>query len=184
VGYAGGDREDPTYHALGNHIETVQVEFDPTVISYAELVDLMLKLHNPAAKPSYLQYSSIILASDDEQLKIADERVKAASKRLGKTLSTRVELLVRFWPAEDYHQKYYLRQNRTLMSQFRGMLGADETALRESTAAARVNGYVSGNGTKVRLKNEIAGLGLDAPAREHLESLVGDTATGAPCALP
>jgi len=184
VGYAGGDRENPTYYALGDQTECIQIDFDPTVISYEQLVDLMLGLHNPAERPAYAQYASLILADDDEQLAIARARAEVAAKKSGKPLTTRIERLKKFWPAEDYHQKYYLRANRTLMAQFIGMLGTDEVALRESSAAARVNGYVAGSGTRTRLAGEIATFGLDTAAREHLTSLVGDTPSGGACALP
>jgi len=162
----------------------VQIEFDPTVISYAELVDLMFTLHDPASKPGYRQYASVVLANDDEQLRIAREQARVASAKLGKPLTTRIETLKRFWPAEDYHQKYYLRNNGALMRQFRGMLGSDEVALRNSTAAMRVNGYVSGSGTQARLKGEIGSFGLSEAASAHLVSLVGEEAGGAACVLP
>jgi methionine-S-sulfoxide reductase len=184
VGYAGGNRSNPTYDSLGDQSECVQVDYDPTVISYEQLVDLMFALHDPTSRPSYAQYASLILAQDDEQLTIARERAKVASVKLGKPLTTRIETLKRFWPAEDYHQKYYLRNDRTLLTQLRGMLGADETALRDSTAAMRVNGYVSGSGTRTRLAGEIDSFGLSAPAREHLLSLVDETASGGACPLP
>ncbi len=184
VGYAGGDRSDPTYHSLGDQSECVQVDFDPTVISYAELVDLMFALHDPASRPGYAQYASLILAQDDEQLTVARERAKVASEKLGGPLTTRIEPLKKFWPAEDYHQKYYLRNDRTLLNEFKGMLGSDETALRDSTAGMRVNGYVSGSGTRVRLAGEMGSFGLSKSAREHLLSLVGETASGGACALP
>jgi methionine-S-sulfoxide reductase len=184
VGYAGGDRVKPTYYNLGDQAECVQIDFDPTVISYAELVDLMLKLHDPASRPPYGQYASLILANDDRQLAIARARAKAASQKLGKPLTTRIEPLKKFWPAEDYHQKYYLKDDSVLREQFRGMFGTDETALRDSTAAMRVNGYVSGSGTRARLAGEIGSFGLDEAARARLTSLVGETASGGACALP
>jgi peptide-methionine (S)-S-oxide reductase len=184
VGYAGGDKQDPTYHTLGDQTECVQIDFDPTVISYAELVDLMLALHDPGADSGHTQYDSLVLAQDEQQLQTARERVQAASARLGKPLATRIETLKKFWPAEDYHQKFYLRKDRTLLAQFRGMFGDDEVALRDSTAAMRVNGYASLGGTQARLDGEVESFGLSEPVRAHLDSLVGETAVGAACALP
>ena len=154
------------------------------MISYAELVDLMFELHDPVGAPGSGQYASLVLAHDDEQLTIARERAQVASERLGKRLATRVEPLKEFWPAEDYHQKYYLRGDRTLLAQFRGMLGDDEVALRDSTSAMRVNGYLSGSGTQARLGGEIGSFGLSEPARAQLVSRVGEDASGAACALP
>jgi len=154
------------------------------VISYEELVDLMLALHDPAGNPGYRQYASLILAHDDEQLAIARQRAKAYEDRRGKPLLTRIDPLKEFWPAEDYHQKYYLRGDTTLMARFRGMFGSDEVALRDSPAASRVNGYVAGSGTQDRLEGEIGSLGLGAAERAHLDALVDETARGGACALP
>ena len=144
----------------------------------------MFALHDPTGRPSHAQYASLVLAHDDEQLSIAQERARMASAKLGKPLTTRVKPLKRFWPAEDYHQKYYLRNDRALMPHFEGMFGSDEGALRDSTAAMRVNGYVSGSGALTRLEGEIQSFGLSETARAHLVSLVGESAGGAPCALP
>lgn len=184
VGYAGGDYQDPTYADLGDQAECVQIDFDPTVISYGELVDLMFALHDPAGNAGYGQYAYLVLAQDDEQLKVAQERAQAAGEKLGKPLTVRVELLKKFWLAEDYHQKYYLRGDPTLLAQFRAMFGNDEAALRDSTAAMRVNGYVGQSGTQARLAEEIASFGLTDAARAHLVSLVGETTSGGACPLP
>ena len=85
------------------------------------------------------------------------ERFEAS---LSRALATRIEPLKCFHPAEDYHQKYYLRNDRVLMADFRAMFDGDETSFRESTAAARVNGYAAGGGTRVGLAGEVDLLGL------------------------
>ena len=91
---------------------------------------------------------------------------------LSRKLATRIEPLKRFYLAEDYHQKYYLRNDRVLMNDFRAMFGDDGTAFRESSAAARVNGYVAGDGTRAQLGKEISLLGLSERAVAHLDSRV------------
>lgn len=75
----------------------------------------------------------------------------------------------RFYLAEDYHQKYYLRHERTLLAEL-----ADYTPreLIESTVAARLNGYVAGRGTLAQLHDDLPRLGLSAMAATHLERLV------------
>ena len=184
VGYAGGEQANPTYGNVGDHSECVQVEFDPSVVSYAELVDRALSWYDPEGGPSSGQYAYIVLANDDEQLRIARERADAVSEKIGRPITTRVEPLAKFWPAEDYHQKYYLRSDRQFMGQFKSMFGDDETAFRESTAAMRVNGYLSGDGSGAQLQEEIGLLGLDDAAREHLASVVGEGSGSAGCAVP
>lgn len=155
------------------------MDFDPSVIGYSELVNLALASHNPRWKAHKAQYASVVLAHDEEQLSVALERTAHASVLLGGPLATRVEPLKRFYPAEDYHQKYYLRNDRVLSAEYRAMFGSDETALRESTSAARANGYIAGDGTREQLGREIDFLGLSDRTRDHLVSRVGDhTSTG------
>jgi peptide-methionine (S)-S-oxide reductase len=183
VGYAGGDYASPTYRRLGDQTECFQVDFDPAVVSYGELVSLALASHNPRWKAHKLQYASLVLAHDDEQLAVAQERSARVAAALGGPLVTRIEPLKKFWLAEDYHQKYYLRNDRTLAADFRAMFDGDETAFRESTSAARVNGYVAGNGTRVQLAREIDFLGLSEGGRARLITRVGDSASGAGCSV-
>lgn len=159
------------------------MDFDPTVIGYAELVNLALASHNPRWKAHKAQYASAVLAHDEEQLSVALERMAHASALLGGPLATRVEPLKRFWTAEDYHQKYYLRNDRALSAEYRAMFGGDETALRESTSAARVNGYIAGDGTREQLGREIDFLGLSERARDYLVSRVGDGASTGSCGV-
>ena len=77
VGYAGGTEENPTYREIGGHTETVQIEYDPTQISYGELLNIFWKNHN-AEYPQFLQqYKSIIFYHDMKQRLIANETVEA-----------------------------------------------------------------------------------------------------------
>ena len=147
------------------------------MISYAELVDLAFTAHNPTWVAHKEQYASLILTHDEAQLAVALQRAASFSAMLGgKPLATRIEPLKRFWNAEHYHQKYSLRQDRVLMADFGAMFRTDEGALRESTAAAHVNGYVAGGGTQVQLTREIDSLGLSEAGRKRLAEKVRDGA--------
>jgi len=184
VGYAGGDYPNPTYHDLGDQTECFQVDFDPAVISYAELLEAAFLAHNPTWVAHKVQYASLVLAHDDIQLATAREGAVRFSDQIGgKLLVTRVEPLKHFWVAEDYHQKYHLRNDRVLSADFRTVFGSDETALRESTAAARVNGYVAGDGTAMQLAGELESLGLSEAGRARLLTRVGNTAGSAGCSI-
>ena len=182
VGYAGGDRSDPTYHDLGDQTECFQVDFDPEKIAFADLVETALLAHNPTWVAHRPQYASLILAHDEAQLHVAIEVAARFSARIGgKRLATRIEPLKAFWLAEDYHQKYHLRQDRVLMADFRALLGDEDAALRESTAAARVNGYVAGDGSNAQLTREVDLLGLGDVGRSRLISLVKRAGDGIGC---
>lgn len=170
VGYAGGKSADPTYRRIGDHTECIQVDFDPTRITFEELLGMFFEMHNPT-RPAYsTQYASLVLAHDDAQ---AEEALAARGRwaeSLGSELYTHVRRLDRFFPAEDYHQKYGLRSDRQLMREFDAMYPAPE-AFRESTAAARVNGYVYAGGSLAQLEREIESYGLGASAAERLRTI-------------
>ena len=140
MGYAGGTTPSPTYRQMGDHTECVQIDYDPRLVSYGALLDEFFKMHDATRPAHSVQYASLILASDEGQ----DSEARAAIERwgsvTGRPIRTTLRRLAEFFPAEDYHQKYYLRQNRERMAEFRVMSGGDEIAFRESTEAARANG--------------------------------------------
>jgi peptide-methionine (S)-S-oxide reductase len=141
-------------------------------VSYEELLELVLTSHDPTRAAFKEQYASLVLARDKAQLAAARAVASRFEEGLARKLATRVELLKRFYPAEDYHQKYYLRNDRIVMADFRGMFGDDETAFRESAAAARANGYVAGGGARTQLGREIELLGLSEKGAAQLTARV------------
>jgi peptide-methionine (S)-S-oxide reductase len=171
VGYAGGAKENPTYHNLGDHTETLQVDYDPSKISYAQLLELFWEEHDPTSRSWSPQYKAVVFAHDEEQKRLAEESRARIAKKLGKTVHTEVLPYGRFYAAEDYHQKYYLRGHRQILRQFQQYY-PQAADLMNSTAAARVNGYIGGHGTAAAYKADIDRLGVSAAAREELEELV------------
>jgi peptide-methionine (S)-S-oxide reductase len=183
VGYAGGDAANPTYRRIGDHTEVFQVDFDPSAVGFEELLELALASHDPTRVAHKAQYASLVLAHDEAQLAIARSVAARFEERLGRKLATRIEPLKRFYNAEDYHQKYYLRSDRTLMADFKAMFGADEDAFRESTAAARANGYVAGGGSRALLAREIDLLGLTGAGSARLAGKGGESRLVGGCSI-
>jgi len=143
VGYAGGTKEDPTYRHLGDHTETFQVDYTPEEVSYEELLDIAFESHDPNRKVKKTQYQNVVFVSDREQR----EALKTYLAERGvapDSMGTRVERLSAFYPAEDYHQKHSLRARDDLLRPFTEN-GYDEKQLRESPAAAKLNGLASGH---------------------------------------
>ena len=171
VGYAGGAKENPTYYSLGDHAETIQIDYDPARISYAELLDLFWAAHSPTSRPWSSQYASIIFYHDAEQKRLAEESREREAARRGAPIYTEIEPFTRFYLAEDYHQKYRLRGDRALMAEFQAIY-PDLDGLVASTAAARVNGYLGGNGSLAQLEAEIDELGLSPEAQARLREIV------------
>ncbi len=167
VGYAGGRASDPTYRRIGDHTECIQIDFDPARISFGELLDAFFQMHNPS-RPAYsTQYASLVLAHDDMQADLARDACKRWGVLLGQSVETAVHALDRFYVAEDYHQKYGLRSDTFFMSEFNAT-HPDPADFRESTAAARVNGYLYSGGSIARLDAELDDYGLSNEATERL----------------
>jgi peptide-methionine (S)-S-oxide reductase len=154
---------------MGNHTECFEVDYDPSVISYEDVLERFWQSHNPTHQAWKPQYASVILAHDDEQMETARTSAEQFSALMGKPLATRIELFDRFWLAEDYHQKYYLRGHRELSAALHEVY-PDERAFTDSTAAARLNGYLYGAGTCARLERDLPLLAVSDDAAAHLRS--------------
>ena len=166
VGYAGGTTENPTYHNIGNHIEAVEIDFATSQISYPELLEIFWRSHNPRQSPSWSrQYMDAVFYSSESQRQCVEQK-RDREQAHGVEIYTLIQPLTEFYLAEDYHQKYYLRQEPELMKEF------DCTEFVDSTLAARVNGYVAGFGSFSNLQEEIRDFGLSATGCEKLEKIV------------
>jgi len=171
VGYAGGTKKGPSYYSLGDHTETIQIDYDPNQITYHELLDVFWKTHNPTSRALSRQYMSIIFYHDEEQKRLALEaRNREAANRKAR-IYTEIVPYTEFYLAEDYHQKYRLQHEPDLMGEFRWMFPHVADFV-NSTATARVNGYLAGYGTVKALEEEIDGLGLSQDGVEKLRKIV------------
>jgi peptide-methionine (S)-S-oxide reductase len=119
-GYAGGRRPNPTYEQVctgtTGHAEVVQVVFDPTQITFRDLLDVFFTIHDPTTRDRQgadvgTQYRSAIFYHDAEQKKAAEETIaRLESEQLWDApIVTEVTPLDKFYPAEDYHRDYFNR---------------------------------------------------------------------------
>lgn len=171
VGYAGGETAAPTYRRIGDHSETIQIDFDPSLISYRQLLELFWNSHDPTARSGSLQYRATVFYHDAQQKRIALETRDITAESLKQPVRTEILPFTGFTRAEAYHQKYYLRNRRGLMREFQ-RFGFSERELADSTAAARVNGYLGGHGTIRQLEDELPLLGLTEAGENLLRSIV------------
>lgn len=171
VGYAGGTTENPTYQRLGDHSETIQIDYDPSVISYEELLDVFWSSHQPTQPPWSRQYMSVVFYHDEHQKQLVLESKARQEARLGQSIYTEVVPFERFYLAEDYHQKYRLRQVPEITREFASIYPESQSFV-NSTAVARVNGYLGGNGTLQNLESELGQLGLSTSGQELLRRIV------------
>jgi peptide methionine sulfoxide reductase msrA/msrB len=117
-GYTGGNKENPTYEEVSSgttgHVEAVQVYYDPSKITYEELLDYFWKHVDPTDAGGQFvdrgaQYRSVIFYHNEEQKQLAEKSKEALSKsaRFNKPIVTEILKITRFYKAEDYHQDYY-----------------------------------------------------------------------------
>jgi peptide-methionine (S)-S-oxide reductase len=118
-GYIGGDHDAPTYEDVCSgrtgHAEAVQVTFDPSKVSYEQLLDKFWRMHDPTTLNRQgpdvgTQYRSAIFPTTLEQKAHAEESKAEVRKSFGKPVVTSIEPTATFWRAEDYHQRYFERR--------------------------------------------------------------------------
>jgi len=143
VGYAGGTSPDPTYNSIGDHTEVFQVEYLPEKRSFGDLLELVFRAHDPFHQTGKRQYQHIVFTDTRSQRGSLDAYLRMRGFDRA-DLETRVEALSTFSPAEHYHQKYSLRSKRWVTEAFE-KAGYDDVDIRESPAAAKLNGSVAGN---------------------------------------
>jgi len=110
---------------------------------------------------------SAIFYHDESQQKLALETKAFEERRRSKKIQTEIVPFDRFYLAEDYHQKYQLRQRRQLMTEFKTLYPRNIDFV-NSTAAARVNGYVGGHGKPEEIMANIERLGLSGAGQKRL----------------
>ena len=119
-GYAGGHVADPSYDLVisgdSGHAESVQVTYDPRVVSYREILEVFFAIHDPTTLNRQgpdvgTQYRSVIFHHDSGQREAAEAMIKELeAARLWKhSIVTEVTPFTEFYPAEEYHQQYYRR---------------------------------------------------------------------------
>lgn len=122
VGYSGGDFENPTYKDVCSgktgHAEVIKIKFDPSIITYEELLDVFWKIHDPTSLNRQgfdigEQYRSVIFYFSEEQkekaLKSKEKLENSGTYK--KPIVTKIEPAKEFYRAEEYHQKYIQKQH-------------------------------------------------------------------------
>jgi len=155
VGYTGGSSKKPTYRNMGDHTETVEVTFDPSIIPYHELLKFFWKNHNPFTK-GRPQYMSAIFCHGQHQLDEALASKQDLQKHHVQPISTKIMLAEEFYDAEDYHQKYLLRQHPKLLKS----LKLSDSSVIKSYAAAKINAFINNDSTRDHLEEVCKELGL------------------------
>lgn len=122
VGYAGGTKEKPTYEDVCSdetgHAEVVELDYDPSQISYEKLLDVFWSNHNPTTLNRQgpdvgTQYRSAIFYYSPEQKAAAERSKTAQGSRFNRPIVTQIEPAPKFWRAEEYHQRYLEKRGQS-----------------------------------------------------------------------
>ena len=122
VGYTGGKTKNPTYEQVctdkTGHAEAVQIIYNPKIITYEQLLETFWMIHDPTQKNRQgpdigTQYRSAIFYHNQEQKQIAEKSKKQKEKDLDIKIQTEITYAKKFYPAEEYHQKYLKKQGLT-----------------------------------------------------------------------
>src|SRR5712671_5918697 len=118
VGYSGGTTADPTYEEVctgtTGHAESIQVEFDSSRLSYENLLDYFFRMHDPTTLNRQhndvgTQYRSAIFFTSDAQKQTAERVKREESGKFKRPITTEITVATKFYSAEDYHQKYLVK---------------------------------------------------------------------------
>ncbi len=142
---------------MGDHTEAISIDYDPSVISYSELLGYFWKGHRCQYNNSRTQYMNAVFYRSEEQQRLADTALKIRAASLGinpEDVATKILPVKTFTYAEKYHQKYAIRGDmRARLDE----IYSDSKALADSTVATRLNAYL--------------GRGADQNRSEFLEEL-------------
>ena len=110
VGYSGGTKASPTYESIGDHTECVRVVYDPSVLSYVQLLDYFFDSHNPGHNnTSHRQYMNGVWTHTPEQAEALAAKVTKL-EQAGRAVETYMAEATDFYRAEEYHQQFYEKQ--------------------------------------------------------------------------
>jgi peptide-methionine (S)-S-oxide reductase len=126
-GFAGGTTANPSYEDVctgeTGHAEVIQIQFDPSVITYEKLLEIFWEAHDPTTLNRQgndvgTQYRSIILYSDEAQKRAAEKSKSEAASQFSSPIVTQIVPLTKFYSAEGYHQDYYNLHSHQSYCQF------------------------------------------------------------------
>lgn len=132
-GYTGGHTKNPTYHDVSagdtGHVEAIEVTYDSAKVSYEKLLDIFWENIDPLDEYGQFcdkgsQYRAGIFYHDDEQKKLAEESKEKVKIKFKQPVATVITPASEFYPAEDYHQDYYIK-NKTRYKMYRTGCGRD-----------------------------------------------------------
>ncbi|WP_274651274.1 peptide-methionine (S)-S-oxide reductase MsrA [Paenibacillus humicola] len=173
VGYAGGTLIDPTYRQLGDHTETVEMDYDTRTLSLENVLDVFWSNHNPVNISGYKgrQYQSLVLYRDQTQLNVIQNVMKIREEQGKGMPCTEIAPFNRFYPAEDRHQKYYLKRYPNAIDILSSLFPTPQE-LTDATLAARLNGLAKGYTNLHTILDEISSWPISEEEKGNMLDLI------------
>ncbi|APH13419.1 peptide methionine sulfoxide reductase family protein [Clostridium sporogenes] len=171
VGYTGGSTLFPTYNSIGDHLETVEIYYDSSKITFGNLLMVFEKNHNYTTRPNLLQYNSAILYNNENEKELCLNWKKSKEEELKKEVLTKISPIEKFYYGEFYHQKYYVQLEPVIMSNLRSKFSTGNDLI-SSPLCHKLNAYLAGYSSLKNLNKEIKDFNLSKDAKNRLLSIV------------
>ncbi|SFT12921.1 peptide-methionine (S)-S-oxide reductase [Paenibacillus sp. BC26] len=173
VGFAGGTTDNPKTRHTGDHTEMVEIEFDPAIVRLETILALFWNNHNPANINNYRDrlYNSLVLYRDKAQLSVIQEVMKSRGEQGKGVPATEYMPYTVFYPAEDRHQKYFLKRFPDAIAKLRTLFPTDDE-LTQATLAARLNGIAKGFANMDQIIQEIRTWPIGREEQEEIIHLI------------
>ncbi len=141
---------------MGDHTESIQIDYDPETISYEQLLDVFWKNHNTSQQLFYRdrQYMSLLVYYNHSQKEKALRSKEKWEANIEKPIYTEFQPYSAFYIAEDYHHKYLLKRYKNVIASLRKLYSTHDELI-NGTMTARLNGFVRGKGSFADLKEEV-----------------------------
>lgn len=148
VGYSGGKSTNPSYKVVDLHTEVVEIDYDPEIISYGELIDIFFSSHNETLRPYDQRVKSLIFYRNDDEYEIAKMKLNTIRSNTPEEESVYTELKAFqvFYLAEPEHQNRSLKLETSLYDELKQIFETEDRVLL-SILASKLNGYIYGYGT-------------------------------------
>jgi len=173
VGYSGGKSSNPSYKVVDLHSEVVEIDYDPDVISYAELIDIFFNAHNETLRPYDQRVKSLIFYRNEVEYEIAKTKIDAIRKNTDKNESVYTELKAFeiLYLAEPEHQNRSLKLEPSLYSELKQIFKTEDKIL-FSILASKLNGYIYGYGTLEEAQTLLESSGLSEASKQRVFDVI------------